>query len=51
MSKRDIFAELTEGFAALASGRQGKVTLKQHSIKANPAPDVRATAQPEVTGC
>ncbi len=42
MSKRDIFAELTEGFDALASERQGKVTLKQHSIKANPAPYVTA---------
>lgn len=42
MSKRNLFAELTEGFDALAAERQGKITLKQHAIEANPAPEVSA---------
>ncbi|MDU7778338.1 MAG: type II toxin-antitoxin system MqsA family antitoxin [Aeromonas caviae] len=29
---RDIFAELTEGFEALDSERNGKVTLRQHKV-------------------
>lgn len=42
MSKRSLFAELTEGFDALAAERQGKITLKRHAIEANPAPEVSA---------
>lgn len=30
MSKRDLFAELKEGFAALEADREGKLTLRQH---------------------
>ena len=30
MTKRDIFAELTEGFDALEASRTGKLTLRQH---------------------
>jgi putative transcriptional regulator len=37
-AKRDLFAELTEGMDALADARQGKRTLRTHSIKYKPAP-------------
>ena len=36
--KRDLFAELTEGFAALAGQRVGKRTLRTHTLTATPAP-------------
>lgn len=39
--KRDIFAELTEGFEALAEEREGKVTLRKHTVKAKPAPTIK----------
>ena len=42
MKKRNLFAELTEGFEALAAEREGKITLKQHAVNALPAPDVSA---------
>ena len=38
MSKRDLFAELTEGFAALQAQREGKLTLRQVPGPALPAP-------------
>ena len=38
--KRDLFAELTEGMDALADARQGKRTLRTHSIEYRPAPTV-----------
>lgn len=31
--KRDIFAELTEGFTALADERHGKATLRSHKVR------------------
>lgn len=34
--KRDLFAELTEGFDALARERQGKITLKTHKVEHTP---------------
>jgi putative transcriptional regulator len=37
-AKRDLFAELTEGMDALASARQGKQTLRTHSLEYKPAP-------------
>ena len=40
--KRNLFAELTEGFDALQEERQGKVTLKSHAVAMNPAPVVTA---------
>lgn len=40
--KRSLFAELTEGFEALAASREGKITLKTHSMEALPAPEVSA---------
>lgn len=40
--KRNLFAELTEGFDALQEERQGKITLKSHVAAMNPAPVVTA---------
>ncbi len=37
-AKRDLFAELTEGMDALADARQGKRTLRTHSMEFKPAP-------------
>lgn len=39
-AKRDLFAELSEGVAALAEARQGKRTLRTHAIEYKPAPKV-----------
>jgi hypothetical protein len=38
--KRDLFAELTEGFDALAEQRAGKRTLLTYTVKAKPAPKI-----------
>lgn len=38
--KRDLFTELTEGMDALAAARQGKRTLRTHSMEFKPAPTV-----------
>jgi putative transcriptional regulator len=40
--KRDVFAELTEGMAALAESREGKRTLRTHAVEFKPAPTVTA---------
>ena len=37
-NKRDIFAELTEGFDALKSAREGKLTLRTFKVESKPAP-------------
>jgi putative transcriptional regulator len=42
MTKRNLFAELTEGFEALADERAGKLTLRSHAVEALPAPEVSA---------
>ncbi len=42
MKKRNLFAEITEGFEALADARSGKQTLRTHEVDLNPAPDVTA---------
>lgn len=42
MKKRNLFAELTEGFDALAEERAGKRTLRTHVVEAKPAPEVTA---------
>jgi putative transcriptional regulator len=39
-AKRDLFAELSEGVAALADARRGKRTLRTHAIEYKPAPKV-----------
>lgn len=36
--KRNIFAELTEGFDALKSEREGKLTLRTFKVESKPAP-------------
>ncbi|HWK75012.1 MAG TPA: hypothetical protein VNQ81_12115 [Povalibacter sp.] len=38
--KRDLFAELSEGFDALAGQRAGKRTLHTHTVKVKPAPKI-----------
>ena len=42
MTKRDIFSELVEGFDALKSEREGKLTLRQVKVVARPAPVLAA---------
>jgi len=39
-AKRDLFAELRKGMAALAEARQGKRMLRTHAIEYKPAPKV-----------
>ena len=39
-AKRNVFAELTEGMAALAESREGKRTLRTHAAEFKPAPTV-----------
>ena len=41
MKKRDLFAEITEGFEALAEERAGKLTLRAHEVEWLPTPEVR----------
>ncbi len=38
--RRDLFGELSEGVAALAEARQGKRTLRSHTVEYKPAPEV-----------
>ncbi len=38
--KRDLFAELSEGMKALAQSRDGKRTLRTHTVEIKPAPEV-----------
>jgi putative transcriptional regulator len=40
--RRRLFAELVEGFEALAAEREGKITLNRHTLAAKPAPTVTA---------
>jgi putative transcriptional regulator len=42
MKKRNLFAELTDGFDALGNARAGKKTLRTHVVIAKPVPDVTA---------
>jgi putative transcriptional regulator len=42
MKKRNLFAEIAEGFDALAAARTGKQTLRTHEVEFNPAPEVTA---------
>lgn len=41
MSERNLFAELTEGFAALQEHREGKRTLRTHEVELKPQVDIR----------
>ena len=40
VAKRNLFKELQEGMAALSEARQGKRTLRTHSVEYKPAPKV-----------
>lgn len=42
MKKRNLFAEIAEGFDALAEERAGKRTLRTHAVALKPAPEVGA---------
>lgn len=42
MKKRNLFAELAEGFGALADERTGKLTLRTHEVETKLAPEVTA---------
>jgi putative transcriptional regulator len=42
MTKRDIFAELTEGFDALKEQRTGKRTLRTYEVQAKPEAEIQA---------
>lgn len=42
MTKRDLFAELTEGFDALAEARMGKRTLRTHEVALQPEVSISA---------
>ena len=41
-AKRNLFAELNEGFDAFAAERDGKLTLRTHTVEYKPAPEVTA---------
>jgi putative transcriptional regulator len=38
--KRNLFNELKDGFGALESAREGKITLRQHVVEKKPAPTI-----------
>ena len=40
--KRDLFAEIVEGFEALAEQREGKRTLRTHIVTIKPPPRITA---------
>lgn len=40
--KRDIFAELVNGFEALAQQREGKITLRTHKVQLKALPAIAA---------
>lgn len=42
MTKRHLFAELTEGFEALKAEREGKQTLRTHKVQSRPAAEINA---------
>lgn len=41
-AKRNLFAELNEGFDALAAQRAGKLTLREQAVEYKPAPQITA---------
>ena len=40
MKKRNLFAEISEGFEALKQERESKITLRKYTIEVKPAPQV-----------
>ena len=49
-TKRNLFAELKEGFDALTASREGKITLETHAMELLPAPEVTARRTPKRAG-
>jgi len=47
MTKRNLFAELKEGFDALAEARAGKVTLRKQTVDYQPPVEMSAADQAE----
>jgi hypothetical protein len=45
MTKRNLFAEITKGFDALADARKGKKTLRTSEVEIKPAVEVSAQEQ------
>ena len=45
MTKRNLFAEMTNGFNALAAARKGKKTLRTSEVEIKPAVEVSAQEQ------
>lgn len=43
MKKRNLFSEISEGFEALKQEREGKITLRKHTIEVKPAPQVTSS--------
>jgi putative transcriptional regulator len=43
MTKRNLFAEISEGIEALAEHRAGKRTLRTHEVQDLPAPAIPAS--------
>lgn len=41
--KRNLLSELNEGFDALTAEREGKLTLRTHTLEYKPAPQVSAS--------
>ena len=46
MKKRNLFAEINEGFEALKLEREGKMTLRKSIFEAKPAQEALDTTQP-----
>ncbi len=42
MTKRNLFAELSEGFEALVADLEGKITLRKHMVEMAPTPQITA---------
>ena len=42
MKKRNLFAEIVEGFDALSNARVAKQTLRTHEVAIHPTPEVTA---------
>ena len=42
MTKRNLFAEMTEGFDALAAARKGKKTLRTTEVELKPVVEISA---------
>ena len=47
MKKRNLFAEIHEGFEALKLEREGKMTLRKHIFEVKPAQQAADAVQPD----